>query len=203
MTRGAIGVEPARFALLGAASGMLAAAAALVFHFGDVEVPRVVGVCFGFSGSGGRCEGVDGALYWFPGTIFGLLFGVTWLWLGRFDAIRAAGFAIASLFSNAIAVFVCVGLFDRFESLLEIDPADLPLSLAGAVAGLAGSALLSGVTRLLAPGTRLLRPIIAGAALGFLTPLIIHLEFVGTFLFYILWQGGYGAALAAALPRPG
>lgn len=192
-----------RFALIGAVSGALAAGAVTFYRLGDVGAPRVFDICFGIRTTGDRCGGVDGALYLFPGIIFGVLFAAALVRLGRLDAVRAAGFAIASGVANAIAVFLCVWLFDRFGELIATDIADLPLGLAGAVAGLAGGTLLSGATRLLVPGTRIGWPVIAAAALGLLTPLVVEWEIAGTFAFYILWQGGYAAALGTALSRPG
>ena len=196
---------PGWFLALGAASGALAAAATL-YPLGDVAAPVLFGMCFGMGGPGGHCGGIGGSFYLFPGLIFGVSFGAAQWWLGRFDAARALAFAAASGVANAVAVFLCIWLFDVFGNLIGLDLVDLPLALAGAIAGAAGTALAGGATALLVAGAGVRRSIAAGAALGLLVPLVIEGEIIGDFVFYICWQAGYALALALAAglaQRPG
>ncbi|HUI34865.1 MAG TPA: hypothetical protein VLX67_05030 [Stellaceae bacterium] len=184
---------------IGAASGLLAAASVVVFHLGDVAAPKVAGYCFGLRVSS-RCEGVDAALYLFPGTIFGVVFIAWERWRRRIDLGRLIGFAVASGVGNAVAVFLCVWLTDRLGDALDIDFLNLPMALAGAISGAAGGALLGGSAKALSLGFNLHRSVIAASALGLLVPLVVTWEIAGVFLFYIIWQGGYAVALTAGLP---
>ena len=197
---------------IGAASGLLSAVIIVFWHIGDVSAPEIAGYCFGLRMSS-RCEGVDATLYLFPGTIFGVLFAALrcrqgWIGPGRFIA-----FACASGIANAVAVFVCVWLTDRLSDAMDIGflnlPTaiagvisflNLPTAIAGAIAGAAGGALLGGIAATLFPGLRLRRSVIAASALGLLVPLVLIWEIAGVFLFYIVWQSGYAAALASSLP---
>jgi hypothetical protein len=187
------------FLLLGAVTGLLASAATMV-HLGDVAAPRLFGMCFGFSSSGARCEGIDGAIYLFPGLIFGVGFAGAQRWCGRLDLGRALAFILASGIANAVATFLCVWLFNLLGETIDLDVLDLPLALAGAIAGAAGGALLSCATVTLVPGTRPRYSLIAAAALGLLVPLVTEWEMTGNFIFYMFWQGGYAWALASDLP---
>ena len=44
-------------------------------------------------------------------------------------------------------------------------------------------------------------PIAAGAGLGLLVPLVIMFDAAGLYAFYIIWQAGYAAAVAAGAGR--
>jgi hypothetical protein len=192
-------MRPVWFLGLGALSGLLSAAIIVFWHLGDVSAPEVAGYCFGLRESG-RCKGIDTTFYLFPGTIFGVLFAALrsrrdWIGLRRFVA-----FICASGIANAVAVSVCVWLTDRLGDALNIDFLDLPMAIAGAVAGAAGGALLGGAAVIVFPGFRLRRSVIAASALGLLVPLVVTWEIAGVFLFYTIWQAGYAATLASSLP---
>lgn len=192
-------VRPVWYLGLGAMSGLFSAAIIVFCHMGDVAAPEVAGYCFGLRISS-RCAGVDGTFYLFPGTIFGVLFAALrscrgWIGLRRFIA-----FAGASGVANAVAVFACVWLTNSLGDVLDIDFLNLPMAIAGAIAGAAGGALLGGVASALFPGLRLRRSLIVASALGLLVPLVVVWEIVGLFLFYVVWQAGYAAALAVSLP---
>jgi hypothetical protein len=184
---------------LGTASGLLAGALLVFCHIGDFSAPEVAGYCFGLRVSS-RCDGVDGTFYLVPGTIFGLVFAGALLAYRQMDFGRAIAFAAASGAANSAAVFLCVWLTDRLSEALDIDFLKLPMAIAGAIAGAAGGALLGRVAASLFPGFRLWRSVIAASALGLLAPLVMTWEVAGVFLFYIAWQGGYAAVLAATLP---
>jgi len=192
-------VRAASALAVGIASGLLSAAVVTFYHMGDVAAPEVFGYCFGLRISS-RCDGVDAALYLFPGSLFGVIFIAWERWRRRIDPARLVGFAVASGVANAVAVFLCVWLTDRLNEALDIDFLDLPMALAGAVAGAAGGALLGGAARALSLGFNLRRSIAAAAALGLLVPFVVTWEIAGVFLFYAIWQGGYAVALTTGLP---
>lgn len=192
-------MRPIGFLALGAVTGGLSAAATLI-RLADVGAPQLFGYCFGISGPGDRCGGIDAAFYLFPGLIFGIVFGAAQMRFGRLGTGRAVLFLLVSGAANALAVFLCVWLFALFGDLIELALLDAPLALAGAVAGAVGGALLSGATTRLIPGATARRSVVAASALGLLVPVVTELEVAGAFLFYIVWQAGYAAALAASLP---
>jgi hypothetical protein len=184
---------------VGAVSGVLSAAAVVFLHLGDVEAPKVAGYCFGMRVSS-KCGGVDATLYLFPGAIFGILFGAMLMRSTRAAFSRVCGFAAASWVANALAVFLCVWLTDALDDLIQIDFLDLPMALAGAIAGAAGGASLGFSAKALSLGINLRRSIIAAATLGLLVPLVLMWEVAGIFIFFVIWQTGYAAALVSGLP---
>jgi hypothetical protein len=187
------------FLLVGAASGILAAAAATFFQLGDIAAPWLFGRCFGLQVLS-SCNGIDGAFYLFPGLVFGIVFAGVERWRGRFDGGIGSGFVIAALIGNALAVFVCVALSDPFSSAIDIATFDLPIALAGGIAGAVGGAVLAGATALFVPGTDPRPAIAVGAGLGLFVPLVTEWQVAGVFVFYIAWQAGVAAALGATLP---
>jgi hypothetical protein len=187
-----------RFLGIGAASGLLSAGSTMV-QLGDVGAPDLFGACLGFS-VGGYCRGIDLSFYLFPGLVFGILFAGAQLAYRRMDFARSAAFVLASGIANAIAVFICVTMFNLIGEAVNLDILDLPLAIAGAIAGAAGGALLGGAVRRLFPGSHAHWPIAAASALGLLTPVMPEIDVVGVFIFYIAWQGIYAAVLAASLP---
>jgi hypothetical protein len=72
--------------------------------------------------------------------------------------------------------------------------------LAAIVGGALGSGILTGATRFLVPGTRLLAPTAVGAGLSATVLPLLDAEPLGRFVFHMIWQTGYAAALATALP---
>jgi hypothetical protein len=189
-----------RFGVVGALTG-IGAAAGTFLPLGEFAGIEVGGHCLGIRATAGAaCAGIDGSFYVFPGLLFGVVFAALMrrdeqLGLGG-AVIYAAGAAVA----NALAVFVCLALVDPLSKLLPIDNFEVDMAVAGVVAGVVGSLVLGGVLAVLNPEIGRLWPIAAGAGLGLLTPLVPNFATVGIFAFYILWQGGYAAALAASLP---
>jgi hypothetical protein len=186
------------FLTLGAISGVLAASSTL-YPLADVSAPPLFGYCFGIA-TGSQCGGISGSLYLFPGLIFGVAFGGVEYLLGRLGLLRAVVFAVISGIANAIATFLCIWLFGVFGEAIEVTVLDLPLALAGAVSGAVGGAMLAGVAAVLVPGAKPGRPIVVAAVLGLLVPFVTETELVGVFAFYIIWQAGFAAALAAGWP---
>jgi hypothetical protein len=184
-------------AILGALTGALSA---LTVYLPIGNFPGIVifGGCIGLVASG-RCDGLVLGPYLGPGLVFGLGFGFVLRRSGRLGWAGAGGFALAALIANLLAVMIAVNTYQFLHTLLgraEIGAE----ALAGLVAGAVGGGLLGRVTAALIPGLRWLRLLAAGAALGLLLPLALDetLGPKGLYAFYILWQGGYAAALATA-----
>jgi hypothetical protein len=172
----AAGKRVALFALLGLATGALAAAAIMLI---DLE---------GWS------------LHLVPGLIFGLAFGVV-LWArGSLLPLGAAAYALAAALAHGAAMSTAVRLSEPIHNFLGggDDPA---FAACGVVAGAVGGGLLGAVTRSLAPIRRWPALAGAGALLGVLLPVALEYDPIGVFIFYMLWQGGYAATLALVLPR--
>jgi len=144
------------------------------------------------------CNGIDVSYYLFPGLIFGALFAGTLHRQRQIGGRPVAVFALASTVANAIAVFVCLALVDPLQNSLITS--DLGIAISGAVAGAIGGGLLAEAARRVFPGASLARPVIAGSVLGLGVVALAELEAPGVFLFYIVWQAGYAAALTASLP---
>ena len=65
-----------RFALFGGLAGAVAASACSFGRIGDAAAVEIAGYCFGIKGtSTSACQAIDGALYLFPGMVFGVVFG--------------------------------------------------------------------------------------------------------------------------------
>jgi len=186
------------FLLVGAASGILAAAATF-WSLGDIAAPRLFGHCFGLQITS-SCSGVDGSVYLFPGLVFGIVFAGVERWRGRFDPGVGTGFVIASVIGNALAVFICVALIDPLSSAIEIATFDLPVAFAGGISGAIGGAVLAGATAMFVPGTDPRPPIAVAAGIGLFVPIVTEWQTAGVFAFYIAWQAGFAAVLAANLP---
>jgi hypothetical protein len=181
---------------LGAVSGALSAAATFI-PLGRVAAPVVFGRCLGLGVVNG-CNGIDLSYYLFPGLIFGTLFAAMLYRRRQIGGRPAAVFVVASTVANAIAVFVCLALVDPLQNSLITS--DLGIAISGGLAGAIGGGLLAEVRGRLFPGASLVRPVIAGSVLGLGVVALAELEAPGVFLFYIVWQAGYAAALSASLP---
>lgn len=186
------------FALLGGFSGALAAAAADLLRFGDAPGFWVFGHCVGLGGP--DCRGTAAGLYLYPGLVFGLVFAVLLVARARLRFSGAVAFATIATLANAVAVVVWTALFVPLGRLFEGMEYDSQLIFAvgGAAAGACGGGLLG------YPGRRLLGlggglgPTLGGGGLGLLLPLLLPM--LHGYAFYIVWQGGYAAALLS--PRP-
>jgi hypothetical protein len=180
----------------GAASGALSAAASFI-PLGRAPAPTMFGRCLGLGIVNG-CNGIDFAYYLFPGLIFGAAFAGMLKRHRKATGGQVAAFVLASGAANATAVFVCLALVDPLQDTLITS--DLGIAICGAIAGAIGGGLLAVATRRLFPGASLARPVAAGAMLGLAVLAMTSLEAPGVFLFYIVWQAGYAAALASSLP---
>jgi hypothetical protein len=201
--------QPAVFGLRGVATGAVTAAACTVAKLGEVEPIAISGYCLGVQVSGagvmqgGACTGIDGAFYLFPGLVFGIAFGLLLHRRGRLSRSGAIGYALAAVVGNAVAVTVCISALHPLNDLLPFDNPVLDLAVAGIIAGAAGGALLGVIFRALYRGGSIRPGILVAGALGMLAPLIISFDARGGFAFYMIWQGGYAAAVAAGLQSEG
>jgi hypothetical protein len=183
---------------LGAVAGAVSAAAVFL-PLGDAPAPKVLGYCFGIDYPSPRCDGIEVAFYLLPGLIFGIAFAGIQAWRGRLSPARAIAFVVASGIGNAVATTLCVGLTVPLSALLAID-GDIPAALARAISGAIGGGLLSVVAKLVC-GARVWLSLVAAACLGLLVPLVPEWPVGGRFVFYIVWQAGYAAALGMGWPR--
>ena len=183
---------------LGAVTGAVSAAAVFV-PLGDAPAPRLFGYCFGIDYPSPRCDGIELSFYLFPGLIFGIAFAGIEAWCGRLSPPHAVAFVVASGVGNAVATTLCVGLTVPLSAVLGIE-GDIPAALTGAFSGAIGGGLLSVVAKLVCRA-RVRWSIVAAAGLGLLVPLVPEWPLGGSFLFYIVWQAGYAAALGAGMPQ--
>jgi hypothetical protein len=139
------------------------------------------------------------SLYVLPGLVFGLAFG-TLLQRQRLLRLgRAALYCAAATLANAAAVVTAMHSLDTVEAI--VGSGNLALALSGSIAGAVGGGLLAAA---MMPPLRIAqwpRLVAAGALLGAALPLLVEGREIGTFAFYVIWQAGYAAALAATLPR--
>ncbi len=135
-----------------------------------------------------------------PGLVFGLIIGWA-LYLGGHGGPRTfAAYVAASTVSYLAAFNLAIRIY---EYLAPMWPPDLaPMWPTGMIAGLFGSACLTGLAAWMFPFVRKFRPIalmlVAGCALGAL--LGIGGGFWRALVFLAAWQAGYAAAFATALP---
>lgn len=184
---------------LGAISGAVSAAAVFL-PLGDAPAPKVLGYCFGIDSPRPRCDGIEAAFYLFPGLIFGLAFAGIEMWQRRLAAPGAVALVLASGIGNALATTLCVGLFLPLSALLGLEGSRLGLALTGMLSGAVGGGILSGAAKLVG-GARVRLSVGVAAVLGLLVPAMPQWPIAGCFVFYIVWQAGYAAALGAGRPR--
>jgi hypothetical protein len=172
-------VKVARFAFLGALTGAIAV------------VPFAAGLELG------------GLSIWvIPGLVFGLAFSVALLRRGLLHRLGASAYAVAATFSYAAAMFTTPRLFDLLPaSNGSAEIIKIELAVSGIAGGAVGGGLLAGATVLLLPIRRWPLLVVAGATLGVFLPIVQYGHDVVVFAFYIIWQSGYAATLAAILPR--
>ncbi len=175
-------VRLALYAVLGAASGAVAATCILYLRLSDLPHPSL-----------------PAEFYLYPGLIFGLIFGFILFWMDNTARpLGAAGFALAATVSNALAVTFWTTTNEPIASALgAVDSSDVMFSLMGAMAGAIGGGLLGYSSRWLLKVTAWPRLLATGAALGLFLPLVQ--SEAGFFAFFILWQAGYAATMATVV----
>ena len=174
---------PLRFALLGALSGALTAVALMPRpQRWKVEIWDVL---------------VVSPLSIAAGLVFGIIFGAVLRYLGLATPRAAVLYALAATLSYFLAVNLALHLVDRLEAIWQV----------GLIAGLVGAACLTALAAWLLPFARRIGPcalmLAAGCGLGALLEIPLRGDggFAELFVFYGVWQAGYAAAFASALPK--
>ena len=189
------------FAVFGALTGVIAAASTL-YQIGEFYGIAIGGYCFGLQATpSSTCGGIDGALYIFPGLVFGIVFGSLLYFCRRLSTIGAVAYALAAFAANAVAVSLCISLMHPVDDLLPFDNLIVDIAISGVVAGAVGGGLLGTALAVLNPAVKRALPIAVAAGLGVLAPVAIMFDQPGIFAFFIIWQSGYAAAVAASVPR--
>ena len=129
-----------------------------------------------------------------PGVTFGLLIGFALVRSGIARPWGYAGYVAASAVSYLAAFTLALQLREPLDSV----------ALIGLVAGLFGSALLTGATALFFPFARKLRPCLLTLGSGCLLGALLEVFLAGNgvlygILFFAPWQAGYAASVATAL----
>ena len=189
------------FAVFGALTG--AVAAVCTFHqIGEFYGIAIGGYCFGLQPEpSSACGGIDGAVYIFPGLVFGLVFGPLLHFCRHLSAAGAAAYVLAAFAANVVAVALCISLMHPVDDLLPFDNLVVDIAISGVIAGAVGGGLLGAAVAALNSKVRRKLPIAVAAGLGAVTPVLIMFDRLGVFAFFIAWQSGYAAAVAASLPR--
>ena len=189
------------FAVCGVLTGAIAAASTF-YQIGEFYGIAIGGYCFGLQPTpSSKCGGIDGAIYIFPGLVFGIVFGPLLYFSERLSAAGAVAYVLAAFAANAVAVSTCISLMHPVDDLLPFDNLIVDIAISGVIAGAVGGGLLGAALAALNPAVKRAPPIAVAAALGVLTLLVIMFDAVGIFAFFIIWQSGYAAAVAASLPR--
>ncbi len=175
--------------LLGVPCGLLSAATAFA-PIGDFPGLRPFRYCIGLVLEG-HCQGLPAGFYLGPGLVFGIVYGLALL-----RGWWRLGFLTASVLGNLLAVMIAVNTVEFLDHYLP-DADWLSQALAGLIAGAIGGGLLARAAAFGRP-LRWGRLLGIGAALGLFLPIGLDdtLSWRGLYIFYALWQGGYGAALA-------
>jgi hypothetical protein len=103
--------------------------------------------------------------------------------------------------ANVVAVSICISGMHPVDDLLPFDNLALDIAIPGVIAGAVGGGLLGAALAAFNSAARRALPIAVAAGLGVLTPVVIMFDGPGIFAFFIVWQSGYAAAVAACLPR--
>jgi hypothetical protein len=175
---------------LGLPCGLLSALTTIV-PIGDFPGIPLFHHCIGLVLEG-RCQGLAAGLYLGPGLVFGLAYALA---LQRGWA--RASFLVASVLGNTLAVMIAVNTVEFLDHYLP-DADWLSQVVGGLIAGAVGGGLLARAAAIWRPGLRWGRLLGIGAGLGMFLPIALDddLGAAGLYIFYALWQGGYGAALA-------
>ncbi len=128
-----------------------------------------------------------------PGLVFGLIIGLALYRGGHAGPRTFAAYVAASTVSYLATLYLAIRIYEYLA----------PMWPTGMIAGLFGSACLTGLAAWMFPFVRKFRPIalmlVAGCLLGAL--LGIGGGFWWGLVFYAAWQAGYAAAFATALPE--
>ncbi len=174
---------PLRFALLGASSGAITTGLLIAIPVRwKIEVAEFL---------------VFSSLSIVAGLVFGIVFGALLRVRGLAETRAALLYAAASTVAYFVAVNLAFHLVDAVEEVWQL----------GLIAGLVGAGCLTALAAWLLPFARRIGPcalmLTAGCLLGALLEFPVRDDggFWDWLLFYGVWQAGYAAAFATALPR--
>jgi hypothetical protein len=139
-------------------------------------------------------------IFFLPGLVFGLIIGSALAYGGWLRIARIVPWMVAATLGHFIAALCVTAMTWRLREAFSITDESATL-IAATLAGTLGGGILAGGNRLLVPGAGWIVPTIVGGVLAPLVALHDAGPFLGRLLFYVIWQAGYAAALAAALPK--
>ena len=141
------------------------------------------------------------SLFVLPGFVFGAIVGPALAYGQWLSPARVPVWILSATLGHFAAALCVTALTWRLQAALPLkeEPAIL---VAATLAGALGGGMLAAANRFLIPGATWITPTIVGAVLGPLVLLHDLGPFLGRLVFYGIWQAGYAAALAAALPAP-
>src|SRR5258707_5551355 len=153
------------FAVVGAVTGAIAAACTL-YQIGEFHGIAIGEYCFGLQATpSSTCGGIDGAIYVFPGLVFGIVFGPLLYFCRRLSAAGAAAYVLAAFAANVVAVSLCISAMHPVNDLLPFDNLVLDIAISGVIAGAVGGGLLGAAVAALNPAARRALPIAIAAGL--------------------------------------
>jgi hypothetical protein len=139
------------------------------------------------------------AMFVLPGFAFGAIIGLALAYDGWLSAKRVLAWVVFATLGHFVAALCVTALTWRLQAALPLR--ELPaILIAAALGGGLGGGILAVANRLLVPGSHWIGPTMVGAILGPLVRLHDAGPVLGRLLFYMIWQGGYAATLAVALP---
>jgi hypothetical protein len=134
-----------------------------------------------------------------PGFAFGIVIGCALAYHGWLSRKRVFVWVVFATLGHFVAALCVTALTWRLQAALPLKEQSAILIAAG-LGGVMGGGILAGAHRFLVPGARWIAPTIVGGLLGPLVLLHDAGPVLGRLIFYTIWQGGYAAALAVALP---
>lgn len=138
-------------------------------------------------------------LFVLPGLIFGVIIGPALAYGGWLRRTRVPAWVVFATLGHFAAALCVTALTWRLQAALPLKE-ESAILIAAALGGGLGGGMLAVANQLLVPGSHWIKPTIVGAILGPLVLLHDAGPVLGRLLFYIIWQGGYAATLAMALP---
>lgn len=139
------------------------------------------------------------AMFLLPGFVFGVVVGLALTYFRWLSAKRVPAWVVFATLGHFAAALCVTGMTWRLQAALPLKEQSA-IMIASAFGGAVGGGMLAAANRFLVAGARWIAPTIVGAVLGPLVLLHDAGPVLGRLLFYMIWQGGYAAALAVAFP---
>ena len=139
------------------------------------------------------------AMFVVPGFAFGVVIGLALAFYGWLSPRRVLTWVVVATLGHLAAALCVTAMTWRLQAALPLKEQSAIL-IASVLGGGLGGGMLAAANRFLVAGARWIAPTIVGAVLGPLVLLHDAGPVFGGLLFYMIWQGGYAATLAVALP---